>query len=87
MTFSTTGVSGTHTYSGHSEINFFLDDNDALAVIIDTPRLHMRSVESSENDLNAYAALFGDPAVMEKFALGVTKTKSLDPRTHKQRRI
>jgi RimJ/RimL family protein N-acetyltransferase len=76
MTFSTKGVSETHTYNGYySEINFFTDEKDALAVTIDTARLHTRSVESSENDLNAYAALFGDSVVMEKFATGVTKTK------------
>lgn len=75
MTHSIRAVSTTHTYRGNSEINFFSDDQDGLSVTIDTDRLHIRSVEATENDCNRYAALYGDGNVMEKFATGQTKTK------------
>jgi RimJ/RimL family protein N-acetyltransferase len=73
MCFSATNVSSIHTYLGNPEINFISHDNGALTVTIDTKRLRLRSVE--EEDLNAYASLFGDREVMEKFATGQTKTK------------
>jgi RimJ/RimL family protein N-acetyltransferase len=68
-------VSSTHTYRGNSEVNFFLNDHDELAVTIDTDRLHIRSVEASEKDYSSYAALFGDEDVMGKYATGQTKTR------------
>lgn len=74
MTF-TSGVSSTHTYYGNSEVNFFLNDDDALTVTIDTERLHIRSVEASEKDYGCYAALFGDQDVMQRYATGQIKTR------------
>lgn len=74
MSALATGVSSTHTYRNTSEINFILDE-EKLTVTIDTDRLHIRSVESSEKDYNSYASLFGDKDVMEKFATGEPKTK------------
>lgn len=75
MNFLTANVFGAHTYRGKSEVNFFLDDNDALAVTIDTDRLHIRSVEASEQDYDSYADLFGSHDVMCKYANGLTKNK------------
>ncbi len=72
---STTSISNSHYYYSNSEINFFKDDQDQLSVTIDTDRLHIRSVESTESDYEHYAALFGDKKVMEKFANGEPKTK------------
>ncbi len=68
-------VSSTHTYLGDAEINFFSDDQDGLSVTIDTDRLHLRSVESTEDEYDRYAALFGSKDVMGKFATGQTKTR------------
>lgn len=75
MALLSTSVSNTHVYHGNSEINFFTNDQNALAVTIDTERLHIKSVEPTESNYNNYAALFGDQEVMEKFATGQTKTK------------
>ena len=75
MSSFTSSVSSTHTYHGSSEINFFLNEHDALTVTIDTERLHIRSAEASEKDYGLYAALFGDQDVMGKFATGQTKTR------------
>jgi RimJ/RimL family protein N-acetyltransferase len=58
-----------------SEVNFFINDQDQLSVTIDTERLHIRSVEAKEEDYASYAALFGDPNVMCKYAFGHTKTR------------
>jgi RimJ/RimL family protein N-acetyltransferase len=63
------------TYYGKAEINFFSDAERGLSVTIDTKRMHMRSVESTETDYDHYADLFGDQEVMEKYATGQTKTK------------
>ena len=68
-------VSSTHTYRGDAEINFFSDDQDGLSVTIDTDRLHLRSVEPTEDEYDRYAALFGSKDVMGKFAMGQTKTR------------
>ena len=68
-------ASSTHTYRGNSEINFFADDQDGLSVMIDTDRLHIRSVEATEEEYDRYAALFGSKDVMGKFATGQTKTR------------
>ena len=54
---------------------FVLDEHGALAVTIDTERLHIRSVEPSEEYYSSYATLFGDQEVMSKFANGETKTR------------
>ncbi|MBS4168488.1 GNAT family N-acetyltransferase [Parachlamydia sp. AcF125] len=67
--------SSTHTYRGSSEVSFFVDEHGVLAVTIETERLHIRSVEPSEEDCNSFAALFGDKEVMAKFATGQTKTR------------
>lgn len=75
MSSSATNVSSAPTHHGNPKVNFFLDEHEALTVTIDTARLHIRSVEASEKDYSSYAALFGDKAVMEKFATGETKTK------------
>ena len=75
MSLLVTNISSTHTYRGSAEVNFFLDEKDALAVTIDTERLHIRSVEASEEDCSSYVALFGDQDVMGKFATGQTKTR------------
>ncbi|MDP1608432.1 MAG: GNAT family N-acetyltransferase [Chlamydiales bacterium] len=76
MTHLASAVSNTHTYLGNSEINFFSDDENGLSVTIDTDRLHMRSVEATESEYDHYAALFGDKDVMEKYAIGQTKTRN-----------
>lgn len=69
-------VTDGHTYNGQwSEINFSIDDQGALEVTIDTERLHIRSVRAMKSDYDAYAALYGDPDVMGKFATGETKTR------------
>ena len=75
MTSLTSGVSSTHTYAyeGGSEVSFFLDEREQLAVTLDTDKLHIRSVE--EGDLDSYAALFGDKVVISKYATGQTKTR------------
>src|ERR1700722_8586306 len=64
-----------HTYCGYAEVCFTLDDLKGLFVTIDTDRLHLRSIEPTEDYYDAYFSLFGDPAVMEKYATGQTKTK------------
>ncbi len=62
-----------YTYSNHSIVNFYVDENEALSVTIDTKNLHMRTVV--KDDCDSYVKLFGDPDVMGKFATGETKTK------------
>lgn len=59
---SLSSVSNTHKYLGNSEINF---NQDELFVTIDTNRLHMRSIQST--DFDHYISLFEDKNVMEKF--------------------
>ncbi|MBA2368951.1 MAG: hypothetical protein H0V82_08015 [Candidatus Protochlamydia sp.] len=71
----TSSISSTHTYHAKSEINFFLTEEGALNVTIDTERLHIRSVEATEEDYDCYTALFGDQDVMSKFATGQTKSR------------
>lgn len=66
-------ISSSRAYQGNSDISFSLDDQHALSVAIDTDRLSMRSVHSE--DLDSYAALFGDQDVMEKFGDGKPKSK------------
>ena len=63
------------TYNGSSQVSFSVNQHDALLVTIDTQRLHMRSLKSSEEDRNSYVALFSDPEVMGKYATGKPKTK------------
>ena len=75
MASFTSSVSSTHTYHGSSEVSFFLNDRDGLAVTIDTARLHIRSVEASEEDCRSYVGLFGDPDVMSKYATGLPSRK------------
>ena len=75
MPFQTSGVSSTHTYSGNSEINFFLNDEDGLTVTIETERLYIKSVTDSKQDLDSYVSLYGDSRVMEKFGTGETETR------------
>lgn len=68
-------VSSTHTYTGpSSEINFFLDDENALTVTINTPRLSITSVVPSEWE-SYYIHLYNDPEVMKKLADGQTRPK------------
>jgi RimJ/RimL family protein N-acetyltransferase len=67
--------SSSHIYVENSAIRFFPSDQDGLSVTIDTERLHIRSVEATENDYESYAALFGSKDVMEKFATGQTTTR------------
>lgn len=74
MATAVSAVSYTHTYHGKAEINFCSDD-DGLSVTIDTERLHIRSVQATEEEYDRYALLFGDKDVMAKFATGQTKTK------------
>jgi RimJ/RimL family protein N-acetyltransferase len=61
-------------YGGPSNVSFF-SDQDGLRVAIDTERLHIESVRSTEAEYDRYAALFGDVEVMKTFATGVTKTR------------
>lgn len=68
-------VSSTHTHSGNSEITFTINDQNELSVTIDTQRLHIRSVQPTEEEYDRYAALYGNVTVMEKFATGETKTR------------
>lgn len=72
MSFATS-VSSSYTYCGNYEVNFFVSDDGALDVTVDTERLHIRSI--NEADDSNYAALFGDSEVMGNFATGQTKTK------------
>jgi RimJ/RimL family protein N-acetyltransferase len=74
MSLAIKSVSTTQIYRGSSEINFFSDDNSGLSVTIDTERLHIRSVQSTDEEYDRYAHLFGDQAVMCKVATGQTKT-------------
>lgn len=69
MASLSSNVSSTHTYRESTEVNFFLNESDELSVTIDTDRLHLRSVDASEEDYSSYAALFGDRGVMSKFAI------------------
>jgi ribosomal-protein-alanine N-acetyltransferase len=62
------------SHRGNSEVNFFINEKDQLRVTIDTERLHLRSVTSSDEDCISYAALFGDKEVMCRYATGETKT-------------
>ena len=71
-----TGGSYSHTYFGSSDVNFFLDDDRALTVRIDTERLWLRSVQATEEDYGDYVSLYGDPEVMSKFATGDTKPRA-----------
>ena len=61
--------------AGNSAVRFDMHEDGSLTTVFQTNRLHLRSVTSSESNLNDYAALFGDPEVMCKYARGVTKTK------------
>lgn len=79
MAASTSNINNTHTYSYNrgcntTEIEFYLNDQGALSVIIKTEILYMRSTEAKEQDYNNYADLFGDQDVMKKFGDGQTKT-------------
>ena len=74
MNFLTTCVSSTHTYrGGNAQVDFFIDDAEALSVAIDTEKVHMRSVQPS--DVDAYASLFGDADVVKKMGNGQPKTR------------
>lgn len=66
-------ITSKHTYKGMSEINFIINDQDALSVTINTIRLHMRSVEP--DDCDAYTSLYADKEVVQKYSTGETKTK------------
>lgn len=55
------------------QIQFDLNDQMNLHVTIETPRLHIRSVQAA--DLDSYAALYADRDVMGKFADGSTKSR------------
>lgn len=68
-------LSSTYTYRDGSVINFYLDENDALSVTVDTKRLHMRS--ATIEDCDSYVKLFGDPEVMSKFGTGETISKEM----------
>lgn len=72
---SFSNVLSIHSYQGRSAINFVNYTDGGLAVTIDTDRLHMRSVEATEEDFNSYTTLFGDPDVMRKYAAGLTKSR------------
>lgn len=63
-------------YKGISEVNFYRDDEQGLLVTIETARLYICSVLGKEKDYENYSALFGDVAVMEKYAKGITKTNA-----------
>jgi RimJ/RimL family protein N-acetyltransferase len=73
MTILVTFASCSHRYHGDSNITFVSDEQKGLSVTIDTKTLHIRSVQPE--DVDNYAALFGDKGVMEKYATGQTKTK------------
>jgi ribosomal-protein-alanine N-acetyltransferase len=76
MASLSSSVSSTHIYRGDSEINFFLNEQGELSVTIDTERLHIRSVASTEADYDRYGALFGDQDAVNLFAVGATKTRA-----------
>ena len=61
-------IHNTHTYRGNSEITFMTDET-GLSVTIDTPRLHMRTVQDTEAEYDRYGDLFGSQEVMEKVAI------------------
>jgi RimJ/RimL family protein N-acetyltransferase len=73
MTAFLSTLSSTYTYRDSSVVNFYVDENEALSVTIDTENLHMRS--AIVEDCDSYVKLFGDPDVMGKFANCETKTK------------
>lgn len=62
-------------YQGTSKISFLTTPSHGLSVSIDTKRLHIRSVKSTEAEYIRYAKLFGDADVMRKYATGQTKSK------------
>jgi len=65
-------ITSSHSYTGDlSTIDFCYDAG--LSVVIDTDRLHMRSIQPT--DILDYASLYGDEDVMEKFATGATKSR------------
>ncbi len=72
----TTSCSSFHPHLGDLSTICFLSKADSgLTVTIDTPHLHMRSVTATEEDIDRYADLFGNPEVMQKYATGQTKTR------------
>lgn len=73
MTAFPSSLSSTYTYRDSSIVNFYLDENEALSVTVDTENLHMRS--TMVEDCDSYVKLFGDPDVMSKFATGETRPK------------
>lgn len=56
--------------SPYCEVTFHFDRDKALRVTIETERLRMRSVESSEEEVDRFSVLFGDSEVMAKFGMG-----------------
>lgn len=59
-----------------SEVYFEWNDKNELSVTIDTERLHIRSVQSTENEYGNYAGMYGDADVMKMLATGVTRDKA-----------
>ena len=70
MPFLDAPIVHTSTYHKNAEIHFLTNSQGALFVTIDTERLHIRSIESTEEDLARLASLFGDENVMDKFFTG-----------------
>ena len=72
---STIGARSLDGSCGGSDVCFDVSEEGTLTVDFQTDRLRLRSVTSSEGDLDDYVALFGDPDVMRKYAMGVTRTR------------
>lgn len=78
MTSSTTMNSCffyTHTYANEDFQVSFIRRDDFLRVEIETKRLYMRSITSTEQDLNSYSRLLTDRDVISTFGSGTQKTE------------
>ena len=75
MSFELPAISTSHTYEGVSNINFYKTKDNGLFVTIDTKKLHIRSVESTEKYYDYYTSLHGDKEVVEKFFTGEISTR------------
>lgn len=61
----------TSTYHKNAEIHFSTNSQGSLFVTIDTKRLHIRSIESTQEDVDRITSLLGDAEVMEKYHIGL----------------
>ena len=76
MATLTSTVPISYIFHNSSALSFFPDASKGLSFTIDTETLHIRSVESTEEEYERYAQLMGDEEGMKKSAFGQTKTKT-----------